>query len=159
MAWSSYHRSFFFYFGRKNRQNNVTTIKFSTYEALSIIDEVSRVLKEVDSLPRGKQSSLELIPYFREKSPDRAFQHENQDPIVFWRNADLILPSVRIRFAFNRISGSYELHMHCPVDDSIKRDHLKNWLGPVQVLGLNAMHLLVAYLEQGVQKALYEPSE
>jgi len=135
--------------------NTVTVIRFSTYEALSIIDEVNEVLKEIDSQP--KDNRTELIPYFLDKSPGRAFEHEEQDGATFWKNADLVLPSVRIRFGFNRVSGSYEMHLHCPVSESIKRDHLKNWIGPVQILNVPSMRLLISYLEHGLQLALFEP--
>ncbi|CAG7822493.1 unnamed protein product, partial [Allacma fusca] len=140
-ALNPHQRCEFVYCGKKNKSGGVTVVRFSLYEGTLLRKFISRILDEIH-IDSGRTES---IPFF-ESSPERAFEVLSQEnKSVFWDKSDIELESVRGRVIFNRIQGSYELILNCPVSAEVTKK-LKGWVGPTLYFSYAGIKDLESYL-------------
>ncbi|CAG7825291.1 unnamed protein product [Allacma fusca] len=122
----SYLHCEFIFCGKKNTSGGVTVVRFSLYEGTLLRKFISRILDEITIY--AENGKTETIPFF-ESNPDRVLETLNQGYRDNFREiCDIELESVG-RVVFNRVHGSYELILNCPVSAEVTKK-LKGWVGP-----------------------------
>ena len=155
MAFDEFTGCYFLYMSRETNTGNLSTIKWSYFESLTVLEEIEKFLLSYERHPQTGVEALELLDYFHGKAADRAYANEAKNWEEYWKDADLALENVKLRFVHRRASNSYTLLLHQPVRSAQARNY--QWGGPIFYINMAGMRTLVAYLRHAHNEAMYDP--